>query len=36
VLLEAVEGFGAALAAVAQVFLLDGEAPVRRDVLVLW
>src|SRR6266853_2717823 len=27
-LLEAVEGFGAALAAVAQVFILDGEAPV--------
>src|SRR5256712_1823598 len=33
VLLEAVEGFGAALAAVAHVFILDGDAPVRRDVL---
>jgi hypothetical protein len=30
-LLEAVAGVGAALAAVAPVFLLDGEAPVRRD-----
>src|SRR5207245_11630352 len=33
VLLEAVEGFGAALAAVAHVLILDGDAPVRRDVL---
>src|SRR2546425_1090519 len=32
-LLEAVEGFGAARAAVAHVFILDGDAPVRRDVL---
>src|SRR5712691_13261467 len=31
-LLEAVEGCGAALAAVAHGFLLDGEAPVKRDV----
>ena len=32
-LFEAVEGFGAAFAAVAPVFLLDRDAPVRRDVL---
>src|SRR5712691_7472683 len=33
VFLEAVEGFGAAFAAVAHVFILDRDAPVRRDVL---
>src|SRR5215468_6638488 len=33
VLLEAVEGFRAAVAAVADVFILDRDAPVRGDVL---
>src|SRR5215813_7856425 len=33
VLLKAVEGLGAALAAVAHDFILDRDAPVRRDVL---
>ena len=33
VLFEAVESFGAAFAAVADVLILDRDAPVRRDVL---
>jgi len=32
-LCKAVEGFGAAFAAVADVFVLDRNAPVGRDVL---